>query len=110
MTSGLLPDAAARFRGARSPLVLAGFVVLVDGTVLLSGGAGAGAGTDPAHTGQSELHPFREATVGRRPEATPWGELIRARRRLCNGCRARLFPGARPPSPAVLDPRHDLAD
>src|SRR3954452_15695691 len=100
MTSGLPPDAAAPLRGARSSLAVAGFVVLVGGTVLLSGVLVQAPGRTRHTRGRANCTRSAEATVGHRPEESPCGEHIRARRRLCNGWRRRLSPGARAPSPA----------
>src|SRR3712207_680785 len=99
MTSGLPPDAAVRLRGTRSPVLGADFAVLVGGTVLLSGVLVQASGRTRTHTGQRELHPFGEATVGHPGDGSPRGEQFRARRRLWNDRRAVPFPGAarRPP-------------
>src|SRR5215207_6349522 len=95
MTSGLPPDAAARLRGARPAVLVADVGVLVGGTVILSRVLVQAPGRTRTHTGQSELHPFGEATVGHRSDESPCGEQIRARRRLSNGCRRSLFPADR---------------
>src|SRR3954451_7404177 len=85
MTSGLPPAAEVRRRGVRS--LVGDFVVLVGGTVLLSGGAGAGAGTDPDAHGTARAAPDRRRH-GRPP---PGGEPAR-----------RGEPGA-PSSPPTAD-------
>src|SRR4051812_36955797 len=85
MTSGLPPAAEVRRRGVRS--LVGDFVVLVGGTVLLSGGAGAGAGTGPDAYGTARAAPDRRRH-GRPP---PGGEPAR-----------RGEPGA-PSSPPTAD-------
>src|SRR5919205_1659552 len=88
MTSGLPPGAAVRLRGARSPVLVAD-VVLVGGTVLLSGVLVQAPGRTRTHTGQRELHPIGEATVGHRPGGSPRGDPFRARRAPSNGWAGR---------------------
>src|SRR3954470_22320047 len=98
ITSGLPPGAAVRLRGARLPVLVAD-VVLVGGTVLLSGVLTRAPGGPGRTRGQRELHPFGEATVGHAGGRSPGGEQIRARRRSSNGRRTGVFPRCRPARP-----------
>src|SRR3954447_9655207 len=74
MTNGLPPAAEVRRRGVRS--LVGDFVVLVGGTVLLSGGACAGAGTDPDAHGTARAAPDRRRHARPPPggEPAPRGE------------------------------------